>query len=85
MVIGNPANRNVSPIVGSFGCQDSVVAGRTNRETLKGEPETDEAPVALRPALQAQQGVRSEAGSRHYVEAPRRSTARQHSRKACAS
>ena len=47
---------NVSPILGSFGRQDAVVADRTDREALKGEPETDEAPVALRPGERASHG-----------------------------
>ena len=35
---------------------------------MKGEPEPDEAPVAFHPGLQAQRGLRSAAGSGHYVE-----------------
>ena len=33
-----------------------VVVDRTDRKTLKGEPETDEAPVALRPGERAIHG-----------------------------
>ena len=39
----------------SRGRQDAVVVGRTDRETLKGEPESDEVPVALRPGERASQ------------------------------
>ena len=49
-------SRSISPIFGSFGRQDAVVVGRTDRETLKGEPESDEVPVALRPGERASQG-----------------------------
>ena len=79
-VPGQCASRNISPIYGSFGRQDAVIVGRTDRETLKGEPEPDEAPVALRPGERASQGWLAPACKRsrdcaaqqvaeHYVEA----------------